>query len=95
MRGRVVSRVTHVRVLGPGMRRSTTNLPPLPHLPPIDSRSIGIDDVTPSDSLTCTKNTTVEENYAKCDGLILKFNQGKLELNPGCSPEETLEVRKP
>jgi len=53
--------------------------------------SIGIEDVTPSDHLSAIKQDTVRENYAKCDVLIDQYNSGKLELNPGCSLEQTLE----
>lgn len=53
--------------------------------------SIGIDDVTPSTHLSSLKRATVASNYAKCDELIDLFHSGKLQLNPGCSLDQTLE----
>ena len=49
--------------------------------------------MTPSAQLSRTKNDTVLENYGKCDELILQYNKGRLPLNPGCTMEQTLEVR--
>ena len=31
--------------------------------------------------------------YSKCDDFIQSFQEGKLQTQPGCSVEETLEVR--
>ncbi|SSD60927.1 DNA-directed RNA polymerase III subunit RPC1 [Saccharomycodes ludwigii] len=55
--------------------------------------SIGIEDVTPADDLKKKKEDMVEIAYAKCDELIDLFNKGKLETQPGCNEEETLEAK--
>ena len=54
--------------------------------------SIGIGDVTPSASLLNAKDDLVNDGYKKCDELIEKFEEGKLQAQPGCTEEETLEV---
>lgn len=55
--------------------------------------SIGINDVTPGSDLKAKKEVMVEDAYAKCDELIKLFNTGKLETQPGCNEEETLEAK--
>ncbi|CCH58170.1 hypothetical protein TBLA_0A03720 [Henningerozyma blattae CBS 6284] len=55
--------------------------------------SIGINDVTPDDKLKNLKENLVEIAYAKCDELIGLYNQGKLETQPGCNEEQTLEAK--
>lgn len=55
--------------------------------------SIGINDVTPGADLKAKKETMVELAYAKCDELIQLYNSGKLETQPGCNEEETLEAK--
>lgn len=55
--------------------------------------SIGISDVTPGADLKQKKEDKVEEAYAKCDELIDQFNKGKLETQPGCNEEQTLEAK--
>ncbi|CCD23823.1 DNA-directed RNA polymerase III core subunit RPO31 NDAI_0C01620 [Naumovozyma dairenensis CBS 421] len=55
--------------------------------------SIGISDVTPADDLKQKKEELVEIAYAKCDELIDQFNKGKLETQPGCNEEQTLEAK--
>ncbi|CCF58150.1 hypothetical protein KAFR_0D05030 [Kazachstania africana CBS 2517] len=55
--------------------------------------SIGISDVTPADDLKIKKEELVEIAYAKCDDLIDSYNKGKLETQPGCNEEETLEAK--
>ncbi|AOA70277.1 RNA polymerase III subunit C160, part of core enzyme [Komagataella phaffii GS115] len=55
--------------------------------------SIGINDVTPGDELSREKECMVEEAYKKCDELIKLFNHGKLETQPGCNEEQTLEAK--
>ncbi|SCW02286.1 LAFE_0F03092g1_1 [Lachancea fermentati] len=55
--------------------------------------SIGINDVTPGTELKQKKEEMVEEAYAKCDELINLFNSGKLETQPGCNEEQTLEAK--
>ncbi|CAN3363314.1 DNA-directed RNA polymerase III subunit RPC1 [Diutina catenulata] len=55
--------------------------------------SIGISDVTPGDELKKRKEFMVEKAYLECDQLIDKFNRGKLETQPGCNEEQTLEAK--
>ncbi|KAM9903418.1 hypothetical protein OXX79_003380 [Metschnikowia pulcherrima] len=55
--------------------------------------SIGINDVTPGSDLKNKKEVMVEQAYAKCDELIKLYNSGKLETQPGCNEEETLEAK--
>ncbi|KAH3683384.1 hypothetical protein WICPIJ_005642 [Wickerhamomyces pijperi] len=55
--------------------------------------SIGINDVTPGLELKSKKEEMVELAYAKCDELITLYNQGKLETQPGCNEEQTLEAK--
>ena len=55
--------------------------------------SIGIEDVTPADELKQMKEEMVEIAYEKCDNLIDDYNKGKLETQPGCNEEETLEAK--
>lgn len=55
--------------------------------------SIGINDVTPGTDLKAKKELMVEQAYAKCDELIDLYNRGKLETQPGCNEEQTLEAK--
>lgn len=55
--------------------------------------SIGINDVTPGSDLKDKKEVMVEQAYAKCDELIRLYNSGKLETQPGCNEDETLEAK--
>ncbi|KAG0679034.1 DNA-directed RNA polymerase III subunit C1 (rpo31) [Kluyveromyces marxianus] len=55
--------------------------------------SIGINDVTPGADLKNKKEQMVEYAYKKCDELIDLFNKGKLETQPGCNEEQTLEAK--
>ena len=55
--------------------------------------SIGINDVTPGSDLKKKKELMVEQAYLKCDELIDLFNRGKLETQPGCNEEQTLEAK--
>ncbi|SCU85265.1 LAFA_0D14752g1_1 [Lachancea sp. 'fantastica'] len=55
--------------------------------------SIGISDVTPGFELKRQKESMVEDAYAKCDELIDQFDKGKLETQPGCNEEQTLEAK--
>lgn len=55
--------------------------------------SIGINDVTPGHQLKSKKEEMVELAYAKCDELIGLYNEGKLETQPGCNEEQTLEAK--
>ncbi|XP_047127085.1 DNA-directed RNA polymerase III subunit RPC1 isoform X1 [Hydra vulgaris] len=54
--------------------------------------SIGIGDVTPGQSLITAKETLLKAGYNKCDKFIEEYNNGMLQTQPGCSPEETLEA---
>lgn len=55
--------------------------------------SIGINDVTPGYELKQTKELMVQTAYLECDQLIDQFNRGKLETQPGCNEEQTLEAK--
>ncbi|GMG21676.1 unnamed protein product [Ambrosiozyma monospora] len=55
--------------------------------------SIGINDVTPSEDVKAKKEMLVESAYAKCDELIQLYKDGKLETQPGCNEEQTLEAK--
>lgn len=54
--------------------------------------SIGIGDVTPGENLIKEKNKLLHDGYLKCDEYIKAMAQGKLQCQPGCSEEETLEA---
>lgn len=54
---------------------------------------IGIADVTPGEDLQKRKALVVEKAYLECDQLIDKYNRGKLETQPGCNEEQTLEAK--
>ncbi|TIA73384.1 hypothetical protein E3P92_01635 [Wallemia ichthyophaga] len=54
--------------------------------------SLGISDVMPSMDLRQRKESLVEEAYATCNDLIEKAKYGKLENQPGCDQEQTLEA---
>lgn len=54
--------------------------------------SIGIGDVTPGQGLLKAKQDLLDAGYKKCDEYIEALNTGKLQQQPGCSAEETLEV---
>ncbi|XP_062605530.1 DNA-directed RNA polymerase III subunit RPC1-like, partial [Saccostrea cucullata] len=54
--------------------------------------SIGIGDVTPGAGLIKAKNNLLEDGYRKCDGFIRDLDEGKLQTQPGCTEEETLEA---
>jgi hypothetical protein len=55
--------------------------------------SIGIDDVSPAPALQRAKAALLEENYAKVATLVRDFKRGSLDLLPGCTEDESLEVR--
>eukprot|EP00795_Rhopilema_esculentum_P008415 gene8415-14396_t len=57
--------------------------------------SIGIGDVTPGKGLVRAKNKLLLEGYAKCDKFIVDFENGRLQTQPGCTAEETLEPKGP
>ncbi len=56
--------------------------------------SIGLIDVTPGENLMKAKRSLVSEGYDKCNTYIRQLEEGKLQLQPGCSPEQTLEVNQ-
>jgi DNA-directed RNA polymerase III subunit RPC1 len=54
--------------------------------------SIGIGDVTPGENLIREKEKLVDNGYAKCDDYIRDFEEGRLQTQPGCTAEETVEA---
>ncbi len=54
--------------------------------------SIGINDVQAGGELVKRKEELVREGYEECNRNIAKFSSGKLESQPGCTVEETLEA---
>ncbi|MGH0118176.1 UNVERIFIED_CONTAM: hypothetical protein FKN15_045323 [Acipenser sinensis] len=54
--------------------------------------SIGIGDVTHGRGLLKAKHDLLEAGYKKCDEYIEALNTGKLQQQPGCTAEETLEA---
>lgn len=54
--------------------------------------SIGIGDVTPGQGLLKAKYELLNAGYKKCDEYIDALKTGKLQQQPGCTAEETLEV---
>ena len=53
--------------------------------------SIGISDVTPSPALVQRKKLKIQDAYGEVDKLIEQHAEGSLELQAGCSADETLE----
>ena len=54
--------------------------------------SIGIDDVTPAAVLAADKFKMINKGYATAEDFIDQFEQGTLELQPGCNLEQSLEA---
>ncbi|KAL1427574.1 hypothetical protein MTO96_017274 [Rhipicephalus appendiculatus] len=54
--------------------------------------SIGIGDVTPGAGLIKAKQDLVSAGYARCEEYIQQLKCGKLQAQPGCNEEETLEA---
>ncbi|XP_028332560.1 DNA-directed RNA polymerase III subunit RPC1 isoform X2 [Gouania willdenowi] len=54
--------------------------------------SIGIGDVTPGQGLLKAKHDLLDDGYKKCDEYIEALQTGKLQQQPGCTAEETLEA---
>jgi len=54
--------------------------------------SIGIGDVTPGEGLLKAKHDLLASGYEKCDEFIAALANGKLQSQPGCTPEQTLEA---
>jgi DNA-directed RNA polymerase III subunit RPC1 len=53
--------------------------------------SIGIDDVTPTQSLNQQKLLMLDKGYKACEDYINQWKSGSLPLRPGCNEEQTLE----
>ncbi|XP_013774384.1 DNA-directed RNA polymerase III subunit RPC1-like [Limulus polyphemus] len=54
--------------------------------------SIGIGDVTPGTGLLKAKQKLLDDGYSKCEEYIQCLKEGKLQTQPGCTEEETLEA---
>ncbi|XP_064623865.1 DNA-directed RNA polymerase III subunit RPC1-like [Lineus longissimus] len=54
--------------------------------------SIGIGDVTPGIGLLTAKHQLLDEGYSKCNEFIQDLEEGRLQTQPGCTEEETLEA---
>ncbi|KAK3012631.1 hypothetical protein RJ639_008587 [Escallonia herrerae] len=54
--------------------------------------SIGIDDVQPGDRLNKIRKAKIDEGRDQCDELLRKYHDGKLDLQPGCDADQTLEA---
>lgn len=54
--------------------------------------SIGIGDVTPGAGLLRAKRELVSAGYSRCEEYIRQLAAGKLQAQPGCNEEETLEA---
>lgn len=48
--------------------------------------------MTPGQGLLKAKQDLLDDGYKKCDEYIEALATGKLQQQPGCSAEETLEV---
>ncbi|OII76734.1 DNA-directed RNA polymerase III largest subunit [Cryptosporidium andersoni] len=55
--------------------------------------TIGIDDVTPNEGLLSAKSKLLEDGYRKIQEEITTFELGKMISHPGCTLEDTLEVK--
>ena len=53
--------------------------------------SIGVSDVTPSQDLQDLKHKILSSGYDKADDNIVKYDDGTLELRPGCDLLQSLE----
>jgi DNA-directed RNA polymerase III subunit RPC1 len=53
-----------------------------------------VDDVRPGAKLSDRKESLVERGYANCESFIRQFRNKELQLAPGCTADETLEVRR-
>lgn len=53
--------------------------------------SIGVSDVTPSRKLKKMKFNLLQEGYHKAEGSIRQYDEGTLELRPGCNLDQSLE----
>lgn len=48
--------------------------------------------MTPGQGLLKAKHDLLDDGYTKCDEYIEALQTGKLQQQPGCTAEETLEV---
>ncbi|XP_005098920.1 DNA-directed RNA polymerase III subunit RPC1 [Aplysia californica] len=55
--------------------------------------SIGIGDVTPGEGLIRKKQGLLKKGYDACDNYIRDLEDGRLQPQPGCTEEETLEAK--
>ncbi|EFN78064.1 DNA-directed RNA polymerase III subunit RPC1 [Harpegnathos saltator] len=55
--------------------------------------SIGISDVTPGHGLLQAKEELLKNGYDKCTNYIRQMEEGNLVCQPGCTKEETMEVK--
>ena len=55
--------------------------------------SIGVGDVTPNAEVVREKNEKLDEGIDKCTKLTEEFKNNKLTALPGCTAEETLELK--
>ncbi|EUD67602.1 DNA-directed RNA polymerase III subunit RPC1 [Plasmodium inui San Antonio 1] len=55
--------------------------------------TIGIDDVAPSETLLQKKKDLLQEGYEKVNKEILLYNEKKMQIQAGCTLEETLEIK--
>ncbi|KAK6965965.1 DNA-directed RNA polymerase III subunit RPC1 [Biomphalaria glabrata] len=55
--------------------------------------SIGIGDVTPGEGLIKKKEVLLNTGYSTCDGYIRDLEEGRLQPQPGCTEDETLEAK--
>ncbi|ETW54564.1 DNA-directed RNA polymerase III subunit RPC1 [Plasmodium falciparum Palo Alto/Uganda] len=55
--------------------------------------TIGIDDVRPSQTLTEKKKDLLLKGYEKVNNEIILYNEKKMQIQPGCTLEETLEIK--
>ncbi|CAG5120413.1 unnamed protein product, partial [Candidula unifasciata] len=55
--------------------------------------SIGIGDVTPGEGLIRKKQALLSKGYSTCDGYIRDLEEGRLQPQPGCTEDETLEAK--
>jgi DNA-directed RNA polymerase III subunit RPC1 len=54
--------------------------------------SIGIGDVTPDAKLLKAKRDLLSTGYSKCNSYIAQLKEGRLQCQPGCNAEQTLEA---
>ncbi|MEM2932861.1 MAG: DNA-directed RNA polymerase subunit A' [Candidatus Pacearchaeota archaeon] len=55
--------------------------------------TLGVSDVKPNDVLVKSSNEIIKKAYAQCNEVIKNYNEGKLEIIPGKSLEETREIK--